>query len=150
MSDSLWLHGLQHIWLPCPSLSPRVCTNSGPLSQWCHSTISSSVASFFFCPQSFPASGSPKSQLFTSSGQSTGASASASILSVSIQGWNPLGLAGWISWQSKGLSSIFSQKHQFFDTQPLYRSVLTSVHDYWENYIFDNTNLCQQSDVFAF
>ena len=77
MSNSLWPHGLQHIRLPCPWLSPGVCLNSCPLSLWCHPTISSSVTPFSSCPQSFKASGSlPGSQLFSSGGQSTGASAS--------------------------------------------------------------------------
>ena len=81
MSHSLWHHGLQHTRLPCPSLSPRVYSNSCPLSQWCLSTISSSLASFSSCPQSSPASGSiPMSYLFTSGGQSIGASASALVL----------------------------------------------------------------------
>ena len=75
MSDSLQPHGLQHTRLPCPSLFLRVCSNSYPLSQWCHPTISSSVAHFSSCPQSFPASGSfPMSQLFAWGGQSIGAS----------------------------------------------------------------------------
>ena len=113
----------QHARLPCPSLSPRVCSNSCPLSHWCHPIISSSVAPFFSCPQSFPASGSfQMSQLFTSGGQSIGASVSASVLPMSIQGWFPLGLTGLISLLSKGLSRVCSnttvQKHQFFDIQP--------------------------------
>ena len=86
-------HGLQHVKLPCPSLSPRVCSNSCPLIQWCHPTISSSVALFSFCLQSFPASGTfLVSQLFISGGQSIGALASASVLPMNIQGWFPLGL----------------------------------------------------------
>ena len=106
----------------CPSLSPGVCSNSCPLSQWCHPTISSSVTPFSSCPQSFPASRSfPMSQIFASGGQSIGVSASATVLSISIQRWFPLGLNGLISWQSKGLSRVFSsttiQKHQFFSTQ---------------------------------
>ena len=81
MSDSLQPHGLQHARLPCPSPPPRLCSNSCPLSQWCHPTISSSVIPFFSCLQSFPASGSfPMSQFFASGGQSTGVSASASVL----------------------------------------------------------------------
>ena len=81
VSDSLWPHELQHTSLPCPSLSPRVCLKSCPLSQWCHPTISSSITHFSSCPQSFPASGSfPVSRLFISGGQTTGASASASVL----------------------------------------------------------------------
>ena len=76
MSNSLWPHGLQHGRLPCASLSPRVCSNSCPLTWWCHITISSSVALFSSCPQSLPASGSfPMSWLFASGGQSIGASA---------------------------------------------------------------------------
>ena len=79
MLNSLWPHGLQHTRLPCPSLSPRVCSNSCPLSQYCHPTISSSVVPFSFCLQSFPASGSfPVSQLFASGGQIIGFSSSIS------------------------------------------------------------------------
>ena len=90
MSNSLWPHGLQHTRLPCLSLSPRVCSNSCPLRRWCRPTISASVAPFSFCPQSFPASGSfLMSRLFTSGGQSIGASASASVLPVNIHGWFP-------------------------------------------------------------
>ena len=105
--------------LPCPSLSPRVCSSSSPLSWWCHPTISYSFTSFSSCPQSFPALGSfPMSQLFASGGQSIGASASASVLPLNIQGWFPLGLTGLVSLQSKGLSRVFSsitlQKHHFF------------------------------------
>ena len=81
MSESLRLHEVQHAKLPCPSLSPRVCSNSFPLSQWCHPTISSSITPLSSCPQSFPASGSfPTSRLFTSCGQNIGASTSASVL----------------------------------------------------------------------
>ena len=121
MSNSLWSHGLQHTRLPCPSLSPGVCSNSSPLSWWCHPTISTSVTSFSSCPQLFPASGSfPVSQLFTSDGQNIGASAS--VLSMNIQGWFPLCLTGLIYLQSKGFSRVFSNttiwKHQFFGTQP--------------------------------
>ena len=89
---TLWPHGLQHARLPCPSLSPRVCPNSCPLSQRCHPVISFSLTHFSSCPQSFPASGSfPVSQLFASGGQSIGASASASVLSMTIQYWFFLG-----------------------------------------------------------
>ena len=102
MSDYLRSHGLQHVRLPCPSLSPRVCSNSCSLSQWCHPTISSSVAPFSFCSQPFPASGSfPLSQLFTSGGQTIGASVFASILPVNIQDWFPVGVTSLISLQSK-------------------------------------------------
>ena len=100
-----------------------VCSNSWPLSGWCHSTISSSVIPFSSCPQSFPALGSfPMSQLFTWGGQSIRASASASVLLMNIQDWFPLGWTGWISLQSKGLSRVFCnttvQKHQLFGAQP--------------------------------
>ena len=126
MSDSLQPHGLQHTRLPCLSPTPRACLNSRPLSRWCHPTISSSVVPFSSCLQSFPASGSfPMSQLFTSGGQSVGASASALVLPMNIQDWFHLGLTGLISLLSKELSRIFSnttvQKHQFFGTQPSLR-----------------------------
>ena len=111
MSDSLQPHGLQHTRLPCPSPTPGACSNSCSLSRWCHPTISSSVVHFSFCFQSFPASGSfPRSQFYASGGQSTGVSASASVLPMNIQDWFPLGGTGWISLQSKGLSS-FLQHH---------------------------------------
>ena len=119
MSDSLWPHGWQHARLPCPSPTPRTCSDSGPSSQWCHPTISSSVVPFSSCLQSFPASGSfPLSQIFPSGSQSIGVSASASVLPMNIQDWFSLGWTGLISFQSKGLSRVFSnttiQKHQFF------------------------------------
>ena len=121
MSDSLQPHELEHVRLSCPSLSPGVCSNSCPLRRWCHPIISTSDIPFFSCPKSFPASGPfQMSQLFTSSGQSTGASAS--VLPMNIQGWFTLGLTGLISLQSKRLSRVFSntrvRKHQFFGTQP--------------------------------
>ena len=102
--------------------SPRVCSNSSPLSWWCHPAISSSVIPFSSCPQSLPASGSYQiSQLFASRGQSTGVSASTSVPPMNTQGWSSLGWTGWIFLQSKGLSRVFSnttvQKHQFFSTQ---------------------------------
>ena len=123
MSSSLWPYGLQHTRLPCPSLSPRVFSNSCPLSQWCHPTITSSIVSFSSCPQFFPATRSfPMNQLFPSSGQSSGTSASSSILPMNIQGWFPLGLTCLISLLCKGVSRVFSsttvQKHQFFNAQP--------------------------------
>ena len=119
----LWPHGLQHTRLLCPSLSPGVCSNSCPLNQWCYLIISSSATPFSFSIQSFPASGSlPMSQLFTSSGQTIGASASAPVLRMNIQGGFPLGLIGWISLQSNELSRVLSSttvwKLQFFSTQP--------------------------------
>ena len=122
MSDSLWLHGLQHTLLPCPSPSPRTYSKSCPLSWLCHPTISSSAIPFSSCLQSFPASGSfQMSQFFASGGQSIGVSASTSVFPMNIQGWFPLGWTGWISLLSKGLLRVFPntrvQKHQFFDIQ---------------------------------
>ena len=122
VSDSLRPHGLQHARLPCPSQTARACSNSCPLSQWCHSTISFSVVPFSCCLQSFPASRSfQMSQFFTSGRQSIGVLASESVLPKNIQDWFPLGWTGWMSLQSKGLSRLFSnttvQKHQFFGAQ---------------------------------
>ena len=99
--------------------TPEACSNSRPLSWWCHPTISSSVVPFPSCLQSFPASGSfPMSQFFTSGGQSIGTSASASLLPNNIQDWFPLGWTGWISFLSKALSRVFFnttvKKHLFF------------------------------------
>ena len=115
-------HGLQHARLPWPSPTQRVSSNSCPSSWWCHPTISSSVARFSSFLQSFPEAGSfPMSQFFTLGGQNIGASTSASVLPMNIQGWFPLGWTGWIPLQSKGLSRVFSnttvQKHQFFSAQ---------------------------------
>ena len=121
VSDTLRPHGLQHTRIPCLSPTPRAYSNSYPLSQWCHPTISSSVIPFS-CLQSFPASGYfQMSQLFASGGQSIGVSASASVLPMNTQNWSPLGWTGWISLQSKGLWRVFSnttvQNHQFFGAQ---------------------------------
>ena len=125
VSDSLWPHESWQARPPCPSPTPRVHPNPCPSSWWCHPTISSSVVPFF-CPQSFPASGSfQMSQLSASGGQSTGVSSSASVLPMNIQGWSLLGWTGLMSLQSKGLSRVFSntivQKHQLFSTQPSLR-----------------------------
>ena len=112
VSYSLQPHGLQHARLPCPSQSPRICSYSSPLSQWCHPTISLSLIPFSSCLQSSSASGSfPVSWPITSVGQSIRASASASVLPMSIQDWFPLGLTGLISLRSMGLSGVFSQHH---------------------------------------
>ena len=132
-SDFLQSHEPQHTSLPCPSPSPMVCSNSCPLSQWCHPTISSSVVPFFSRLQSFPASESfPMRQLFAWGGQSIGASAS--VLPVNIQDWFPLGWTGCISLQSKELWRVFSNttvwKHQFFSTQP----------SLWSNFL--DPNVC--------
>ena len=109
MSDSLRPHGLQHARPPCLSPTHRVYSDSCPLSQWCHPTISSSVVPFSSRLQSFPASGSfPMSQFFILGDQSIRVSASASVLPMNIHNWFPLGWTGWISLQSKGLSRVFS------------------------------------------
>ena len=153
MSDSLWPHGLQHARLPCLSASPGDCSDSRPLSWWCHPIITSSVIPFSSCLQSFQASESfPMSQFFSSGGQSIGASAS--VLPMNIQDWFPLGLTGLISLQSKGLSRVFSNttiwRHQFFSTLNLLSGpVLTSIHDYLKNHSFDYIDLCWQTDISA-
>ena len=122
VSDSLRPHESQHARPPCSSQTPGVHSNSHPSSPWCHSAISSSVVPFSSGTQSLPASESfPMSQLSAWVGQSTGVLDLASFLPKKSQGWSPLEWAGWISWQSKGLSRVFSnttvQKHQFFGTQ---------------------------------
>ena len=130
LSDSLRPHESQHTRPPCPSPTPRVHSNSCPLSRWCHPAISSSVFPFSSCPQSLPASEYfPMSQLFAWGGQSIRASPSASVLPMNIQDWSPLGWTGWISLQSKGPLRVFSntsvQKHPFFSIQP---SLWSSSH----------------------
>ena len=120
--DLLGPHKSWHARPLCPSPAPRIYPNSCPSSRWCHPAISSSVAPFSSCPQSFPASGSfPMSQFFASGDQSIGVSVSASVLPMNTQDWSPLGWSGWISLQSKGLSRVFSnttvQKHQIFGAQ---------------------------------
>ena len=163
LSNSLQPHGLQDARPPCPSLSTGVCPNSCPLSQWCHPIISSSVIPFSSCLQSFPASsGKDLSRVFSnesvlqvaSGDQSIGASASASVLTMNIQGWFPLGLTGLIFLLSKWLSRVFSsttaQKHQCFSTQPF---LLSSSHIctwLWKNHSFDQTDLFWQRNVSAF
>ena len=138
MSDSLQPHGLQYARLPCPSPAPRACSNSYPLSQWCHPIISSSVVPFSSCLPSFTASGSfPRNQFFASGGQSIGVSASTSVLPMNTQDWSPLGWTGWISLQSKGLSRVFSNTTEFKSIHSpvlsfLYSPTLTSIHDYWK------------------
>ena len=127
----------------CPSLSPRVCSNSCPLSQWYHPT----VAPFSSCPQSFPASGSlPMCQLFASSGQSIGTQLQHQFFQWVIQGWFSLRLTGLISLQSKGLLRVFSSttiwKHRFFIAQS---SLWFNSHIHtWllEDHSFDSMDLC--------
>ena len=131
--------GLEHARLPCPSPSPRACSNSCPLSWWCHPTISSSVASFSSCLLSFPAS---VSWHFTSGGESIGASAPASVLPVNIKNWFPFELTGLIFLKSKGLSRVFFnttiQKHQFFGAQP---SLWSNSHIHTWVYIYIHTHI---------
>ena len=119
MSDSLRPHGLQCTRLAGPSPTLGAYSNSCPLHQWWHPTISSSVIPFSFYFQSFPTQESfQMSQFFISGGQSIGVSASASVLPMNTQDWSLLGWTVWISLYSKGLSRVFSnttvQKHQFF------------------------------------
>ena len=126
VSDSFWHHGLQHARLLFPAPTPGAYSNSCPLSWWCHPTISSSVVPFSSCLQSFPASMSfQMSQLFTSGGQSTGVSASASVLPMNIQDWFPLGWTGWISLQSKGRSSLL--QHHSLNVSILRHSAFFTV-----------------------
>ena len=148
MSNSLRPHGLQQTRLLCPPLSPEMSSNSHPLSWWCCLTISSSATPFSFCLQSFSASRSfSMSGFFASGGQSTRASASASVLPMNIQGWFPLGLTGLISLQYKELSRVFSSttiwKHQFFVTQH-YLWSNTHIHIWLveKPYSFDYMDLC--------
>ena len=129
MSDSLQPHGLQHARPPCPSPTPRACSNSCPLSRWFHLTISS-YGTLLILPSIFPSiQVFPMSQLFAPGDQSIETSASASVLPMNIQDWFPLGWTGLISLQSTGLSGVFSnttvQKHQFFSVQ------LSCIHRYW-------------------
>ena len=152
MPDSLWPHELQHARLLCPSLSPWICSDSCPLSQWCHPTVSSFVTSFSF-PQSFPASGSfPMNQLFASGGQNIGASAS--VFPMNIHYWFPLELTDLISLLSKDLSRVFPstavKNINSLVIGLLDGPTLTPAHDYWKNHTFGYTELCQQSDVSAF
>ena len=155
MSDSLQPHGLQHARFPCPSLPPRVCSNSCSLSQ-CYLTISSFASLFSFCLQCFPASGPfSMSWLFTSDGQSIESSASSSVLPVNIQGWFPLGLTGCPCSPCSPRDSLKSLPIPQFKSisclafSLLYGPTLTSVHDYWKNHSFNYMDLCLQNDVAA-
>ena len=142
VTNSLRPHGLQHARPPCPSPTPRVYSNSCPLSRWCNPTISSSVIPFSSHLQSFPASGPfPVSQFLAPGGQSIGVSASALVLPMNIQDWFPVGWTGWVSLQSKGLARVFSnttvKKHHCLALSFLYSSTLTSKHDYWKSHSFN-------------
>ena len=149
-SDSLRPHELQDARPPCPLPTPGVHPDSCPLSRWCHTTILSSVLPFSSCPQSFPVSGSfQMSQPFTSGGQSIGVSALTSVLPMNTQELSRLGWTGWISLQSKGFSSVFSnttvQKHSL-----ALSPTLPSIHDHWKNHSLHWTDLCWQSNVSPF
>ena len=152
MSNSLWPHGLQHARLPCPSLSPGICSNSCPLRARCHLIISSSVARFSSCPQSFPASGSfPINRFFASGGQG---------LELQFQSFQRVFrvdfLQEWLVW------SCSLRDSQESSLAPQFKSInssvlslldgltLTSVHDYWKNHSFGYMDLCWQSNVSAF
>ena len=142
VSDSLRPHESQHARPHCPSPAPGVYSNSCPSSWWYHPAISSSVVPFSSCPQSLPASGSfPMSQVFTSGGQSTGVSASASVLPMNTQDRSPLGWTVWISLQSERLSGVFPTP-QFKSINSsvlslLHSPTLTSIHDHWKNHSLD-------------
>ena len=143
VSAPLWPQGLQHARLPCPSPAPRACSNSCPLSQWCHQWSHSLVVSFSSYLQSVPASGSfPMCQFFASGSQSIGVSALASVFPMYIQDWFPLGWMRLISLLSKGLSQESPPTPQFKSINSsalrlLYDPTLTSIHDYWINHSFD-------------
>ena len=148
VSGSLPPHGLQHSRLPCPSPSPGACSNSCPLSQWCHPTISFSVIPFSFYLQSFPASGFfffSASWLFASVGQSIEALVSASATPVNIQNWFPLGFTDLISLLSprtlKSLLQQHSSKASVLWCSAFFGPTLTSIHDYCKNHTFDYTEL---------
>ena len=139
---TLWdPHGLQHARPPCPSPTPGVYSNSCPLSQWCHPTISSCVVPFSSCLQSFPASGSfPVSQFFASGGQSIGVSTLSSVLPMNIQDWFPLG------WTGSPCSPRDSQESSptpqfksinFLALSLLHTPTLTSIHDHRKNHSLD-------------
>ena len=147
VSNSLQPRESQHARPPCPSPIPRVQLDSCPSSQWCHPAISSSVIPFSSCPQSLPASESfPMSQLLAWGGQSTGASALASFLPKKSQGWSPCSPSdSQESSPTPQFKSINSSALSF-----LYSPTLTSMHNYWRNYIFDQTDLCWQNNVSSF
>ena len=122
-------HGLQPARPPCPSPTTGAYTNSCPLSQWCHPTISSSVVPFSSCLQSFPASWSfQMSQFFASGDQSIGVSASSSVLPMNIQDWFPLGWTAWISLQSKGLKSSPTPQFKSINSSTLKFSLQSNSH----------------------
>ena len=135
MSDSLWPHELQHARLPCPSLSLRVCSNSCPLSRWCHLIFRHPI---FLLPSVFP-SIFPMSWLFASGDQSI--RASASVLLMNIQDWFHLGMTGETSLLSKGLARVFSGTTNLEETilwcSVFFMVQLSHPYDYWKNHSFD-------------
>ena len=151
VSNTLQPHGPQHARPPCPSPTPIIYSNSCPSSQWCHPTVSS----FSSCLQSFPTSGSfQMSQLFISSGKNIGVSSSTSVLPMNTQDLSSSGWIGWVSLQSKGLSRLYSTPGfkiiNYSVLSFLYSPTLTSIHDYWKNHSLDYTDLCWQSNIYAF
>ena len=155
VSNTLQPHELQHSRPSCLSPSPEVCPGSFPLHWWCHPAVSSFDTLFSFCLQSFQASETFQwVGCFSSNDQNIGASASVSVLPMSIQGWFPLRWTVLISLLFKGLSRVFSstivQRHQLFGICLLYSPALTTVHDHWEDHSLVYMDLCQQSDVSAF
>ena len=148
VSDSLWLHGLQHARPPCPSSTPRVYSNSCPLGQWCHPTISSSAIPFSSHLQSFPASGSfQMSQFFASGGQNIGVSASASVLLMNIQDWSPLGWTNWISMQSKGLSRVL--QHHSSKASILWHSAFLESSSHIHTWLLEKPSLWLDGPLLA-
>jgi len=151
--NSLWPHGLQHARLPYPSPTPGACSNSCPLSWWCHPNISSSVGPFSSCLQSLPTSGSlPESQFFASGSQIIGVSASASVLPINIQSWFPFNWFDILAVQGT-LKSLLQPKFESINSLALSLfdgPTLTSTHDFWKNHRFDYTDLGGKNDVSAF
>ena len=140
VSDSLWLYGLQHNRPPCPSPTPGFYPNSYTSHWWCHPTISYSAIPCSPCLQSFPASESFPMSQFLSSGQIIGVSASESVLSMNIQDWFPWRLTGWIFLSprnSQDFSSTTVQSISSLAVSFLYRTILTSIHDYWKKHSLD-------------
>ena len=134
-------HELQHSRLPCPSPTPGACSNSCPLSRWCHPTISSSVVPSSSCLQLFPASGSfQMSQFFAWGGQSIGVSASASVLPMNIQDLFPLGWIGWTPCSPRDSQESSTPQFKSINSSALsflHSPTLTSIHDHWKNHSFD-------------
>ena len=147
MSETLRPHGLQHTRPLCPSQTPGVCSNSCPLTRWCHPTISSSVIPFSSCLQSFPASESfQMSQFFTSGGQTIRVSALASVFPMNVQHWFPLGrLVGFPCSPRDSQESSATPEFKSIKSSALsflYSPALISIHDYWKNHCFDYTDCC--------